>query len=247
MNWKVAILEDDPFQLKDLKETLSSVSNVEVVAWATGSVEFIIKLEESVPDFIITDINLNSDPSSGILVAHRLKLPVIFASGNNAAYLKDIESLKRENDLLVEHITKPIREEDLLKTVQRFIRDLSLRKSESNLWLKLGDNREKISISDIVYIGTDKNMGSESNNKVIYFANRKPEILVDFSFVRMAELGFDRTIFAQIHKSFVVNREHLSSYDLVQKTVKVSIVNAHGLSVEVLLPLSDNFRSQLTG
>ena len=108
MKWKVAILEDDQYQLKDLKETLSSLKEVEVVAWSTGSIEFMSKVAESFPDVIIVDINLNGDPASGIQVAHRLKLPVIFASGNNAAYLKDIEILKRDHDLLVDHITKPI-------------------------------------------------------------------------------------------------------------------------------------------
>lgn len=245
MAWKLAILEDDAFQLKDLKETLSSIKEVEVVAWATGSSEFINLVEENRPDFIVTDINLNSDPSSGILVAHRLKLPVIFASGNNAAYLKDIESLKRDHDLLVDHITKPIREEDLIKTVHRFLQDLSLRKAASSVWLKIGEQREKLSISDIVYIGTDKKQGSASNNKVIYFRNRKPEILVDFSFVRMPQLGFDMSAFVQIHKSFIINKEHFISYDLHLKSIKVKVHSETASIEEIHLPVSDNYRSHL--
>jgi DNA-binding LytR/AlgR family response regulator len=245
MKWKVAILEDDQYQLKDLKETLSSLKEVEVVAWSTGSIEFMSKVAESFPDVIIVDINLNGDPASGIQVAHRLKLPVIFASGNNAAYLKDIEILKRDHDLLVDHITKPIREEDLIKTVVRFLRDLSSRRSSDQIWLKLGEVKEKFDQAAIVYIGTDKNFGSESNNKVISFKDRNPGVLVDFSFVRMAEMGFDMTRFTQIHKSFIVNKDHLIAYDPVQKSIKVKACDETGNLKVVELPVSDNYSSLL--
>ena len=245
MKWKVAILEDDPYQLKDLKETLSLIPELDVVAWATGSQEFLEKVQNVRPDLIIVDINLNSDPSSGILVAHRLKLPVIFASGNNAAYLKDIEALKRDQDLPVDHITKPIREVDLMKTVDSFLRDLNIRRSVSYVWLKLGEIREKVQLSDIVYIAADKSHGSESNNKLICFTQRKPEVLIDFSFVRMAEHGFDMSRFVQIHKSFVVNKEHLFSYDPQNKVVRVKVSVGSDQFKEVELPVSDNYRQHL--
>jgi DNA-binding LytR/AlgR family response regulator len=245
MKWKVAILEDDIFQLKDLKETLTALPNIDVVSWSTGSLEFVSKVEESRPDMIIVDINLNGDPSSGILVAHRLRLPVLFASANNAAYLKDIESLKRDHDVLVDHITKPIREEDLIKTINRFVRDLTLRRSLSLIWLKLGESRQKIEQQDIVYIGTDKNFGSESNNKVIGFKNREKEVLIDFSFVKMHEMGFDMNLFMQIHKSFVVNRQHIQSYDSRLKIVKVYVFTKNGNIELTSLPVSDNYKDRL--
>jgi DNA-binding LytR/AlgR family response regulator len=247
MEYKVAILEDDPYQLKDLKETLTGIPKLKVTCWATGSIDFIKCVEADLPDFIIVDINLNGDPSSGILVANRLKLPVIFASGNNAAYLKDIETLKRDHDLLVEHITKPIREYDLMKTVSQFMRDLELRRSKAHIWLKLGDMREKIDQTDIIYIGTDKSLGSESNNKVIYFKNRKPGVLIDFSFVKMAQTGFDISLFKQIHKSFIVNKEEIVSFDSHSKTVHLKIQNESGLITEISLPVSDNYKQHLRG
>ena len=104
---------------------------------------------------------------------------------------------------------------------------------------------KKLSISDIVYIGTDKKQGSASNNKVIYFRNRKPEILVDFSFVRMPQLGFDMSAFVQIHKSFIINKEHFISYDLHLKSIKVKVLSETASIEEIHLPVSDNYRSHL--
>ena len=245
MRWKVALLEDDQFQLKDLKETLSTIPEIEVVAWATNSSDFLTKITDLSINFIIADINLNNDSSSGMQVAHRLKLPVIFASGNNAAYLKDIESLKREHDLLVDHLTKPIREEDLIITVKRFIRDLSIKHSSNQIWLKLGEVREKMDQSDIVFLCTDKNHGALSNNKLIYFRNRKPVVLVDFSFKNMVQSGFDQGRFIQIHKSYYVNKEQILKHNKSNKLVTVEALDERGLTTEFNLPVSTNYRDSL--
>ena len=99
MKLKVAILEDNPSLLKDHKQNLEATELVEVVAFATNSTDFLNNEKTSKADALLLDIDLGGGSSmNGLEVAYKLKLPVLFVSGHNAANLKEIEKLENEFD-----------------------------------------------------------------------------------------------------------------------------------------------------
>ncbi|MFN6013262.1 MAG: LytTR family transcriptional regulator DNA-binding domain-containing protein, partial [Flavobacteriales bacterium] len=55
---------------------------------------------------------------------------------------------------------------------------------------------------------------------------------------------FDVSLFTQIHKSFVVNKEEILRYDNHSKTIRVLVQNESGSIAEIDLPVSDNFKQQ---
>lgn len=121
MKLKIAILEDNPSLLKDHKQNLEATDLCEVVAFATNSNDFLNNEKTNISDALLLDIDLGGGSSmNGLDVAFKLKLPVLFVSGHNAAYLKDIEKLETEFDLIVDHITKPFTEKEFLKRHQNF-------------------------------------------------------------------------------------------------------------------------------
>lgn len=74
----------------------------------------------SQPELLFLDLNLGDSYVTGIEVAFQLNIPVLFVSSNTAQYSKEIEKLKREYHLCVDHITKPVTEQEFIKTPNVF-------------------------------------------------------------------------------------------------------------------------------
>jgi CheY-like chemotaxis protein len=243
---KVALLEDEKEQLKYRRQILIESGLVEVVAWATNSQEFREKVNESNANALLLDIDLGGDKMTGLEMAYELKLPVLFVSGHNAKNLKEIETLKRDFDLPVHHITKPFSDKDFIKSVGQFKSEIDTIINTKFIQLDIsGSRREKIAIDTIVCLCTDKANGAESNNKQIFFSDRKPEILVDFSFSKMEDKGFSKNQFLTIHKSFRVNAGKILCYKKDTHEVEVEVFKSPGKTEKKHLPVSENFRNDI--
>ncbi len=181
---------------------------------------------------------------TGLDIAFKLKLPVLFVSNENGRHIKDFESLKRDYDLIVDHITKPFSNEDFIKTVKLFIKDIYIRK-DSEFKLPKDKTKTGIPYESIVFISSDKMEGSESNNKMIYFNDRLPQKLIDFSFSSMEKNGFDPTNFIKIHRSFRVNKNNIKNIDKSKNTVVIVAYSSSGKIEEKHLPISENYRSEI--
>ena len=247
MKLKVAILEDNKELLKDLHGNLKASGLVEVVAWATNSDEFLEKVGLNKPEALVLDIDLGGDSMNGIDIAEKLRLPVLFASGKTRDFLSGIEELNINSNIPVEHISKPITLDKLKKILPKFIAEIETIRKSKFIYLDFGDTiNNEISVDSIVYLCADKANGAESNNKQIYFNNRKPETLIDFSFTKMEEKGFNKNIFIQIHRSFRVNVDKILNYNRITHEIEVSISNSAGKSERKLLAVSENYRNDVS-
>lgn len=242
---RVAILEDNKDQLKDRKLNLEENGLAKVVAWSTNSSDFIEKVNNEKPDALLLDIDLGNDSMTGLDVAYKLKLPVMFVSGNNDKKLKDIESLQREFDFPVEHITKPFTEKDFIKTATRFLKEVNEQLKAAFVYLDFKDVRKvKIAVGTIVYLESETGNSGASNNKRIYFTDHKPETLYDFSFSKMAELGFDTNLFVQTHKSFRINISKQKGYNN-NHTINLEVMNDLGKMEIKQIPVSENYQKPI--
>lgn len=240
---KAALLDDNKEQLQLNQQILENYGLVTVVSSCISSESFLTEVKNSQPEILFLDLNLGDSYMTGMEVAFELKLPVLFVSSNTAQYIKEIEKLKRDYDLCVDHITKPFTEAEFLKTTQRFLKEVEMFKKEEFIHLDFGaSKRNKIAINTIVYLSTDKNNGAESNNKQIHFTNRKPENLIDFSFSKMEEKGLLKSHFITIHKSFRVNSKHIKAYHKSTESVEVEVFNAHGKLESRHLQVSENYQ-----
>lgn len=243
MNLKVALLDDNKEQVQLNKEYLEKLGNVTVVAACYESQSFLKEVKITKPDVLVLDLNLGDSYMNGMEVAYELKLPVIFVSSNTAQYVKEMENLKREFSICVDHLTKPFSESDFKKTVSRFLTEVQFFANQEHVYLDLGkQKRNKISLDSIVYLAADKSSGSESNNKEIYFNNRNKELLIDFSFSRMEEKGLLKDKFITIHKSYRVNAKHIKCYHKKEEVIEVDIYTISGKLETKRLPVSENYQ-----
>lgn len=244
---KVAILEDSKQLLKDLKQNLEETDLVEVVAYATTSDEFLEKVAAAKPEALMLDIDLGGDSMNGLDIAHKLKLPVLFVSGKTKDFYQGIEDLNINSEISVEHISKPITIEKLKKILPKFINEISAMSKAKFVYLDFSESkRNKIAIDKIVFLETETGKSGLSNNKRIYFTDIKSEVLCDFSFTRMEEKGFSKNLFIQIHKSFRVNADKIIRYNKGTHEVEVEIFKSTGKTEIKNLPVSENFRSDVS-
>lgn len=246
MKLKVAILEDNKQLLKDLKQNLEETGLVEVEAWATNSDEFLEKVKQSNPDALLLDIDLGGDSMNGLDIANNLRLPVLFVSGKTEKFYQGIADHNLNSEYTVQYITKPITIEKLKKILPKFINEITALSKAQFVHLNFGDTgQNRISIDTIVCICTNKANGAESNNKQIFFTNRKPEILIDFSFSKMEEKGFSKNLFITTHKSFRVNAKNDWHYNKQTHEIEAKVFKSEGKTEIKLIPVSENFRNEV--
>lgn len=242
---KIALLDDNAEQLERNQRFLSTLP-VEVVTASLSAKAFLQEVKLSKPDVLVLDLNLGDSYMTGMEVAFELKLPVLFASSNTPEYVKEMERLKRDESLCVDHITKPFSETDFKKTLSRFLTEVQFFANQQHIYLDLGkQKRNKILLDSIVYLAADKSSGSESNNKEIYFNNRNKELLIDFSFTRMEEKGLLKSQFITIHKSYRVNINHIKHYCKKSENVAVEVFTSSGKLETKHLPVSENYQNLL--
>lgn len=243
---KAALLDDNKEQLQKNQQMLEKSGLVNVVSTCTSAQSFLEDIKHTDPEVLFLDLNLGDSYMTGMEVAFDQKLPVLFVSSNTGQYIKEIEMLKRDYDLCVDHITKPFTEQEFLKTTQRFLKEIDFFKKEQFIYLDFGSSkRNKIAIDSIVFLSSDKANGSESNNKQIHFTNRKSENLIDFSFTKMEEKGMLKAQFITIHKSFRVNINHIKSYNKKLETIDIEFFNSIGKLETKPLPVSENYQLDL--
>jgi len=241
--FKAAVLDDNKEQLQLNQQMLESIGRVEVVSSCASAKRFLEDVKTSQPEILFLDLNLGDSYMTGMEVAFQLKLPVMFVSSNTSQYIKEIERLKRDYDICVDHITKPFTEQEFIKTTQRFLNEIERFKKEEFIHLDFGaTKRDKIAINSIVYLSADKNNGSESNNKLIHFTNRIPENLIDFSFSKMEEKGLLSANFVTIHKSFRVNSKHIKAYHKSTESIEIEVFTSQGKLETKQLQVSENYQ-----
>lgn len=242
---KVAVLEDNKELLKDLLVNLKETNLVEVVFSATNSTEFLEKIPSSSVEALILDIELCNDSMSGIDVANKVKLPVLFVSGKSRDFIDRIEDLNLNHDFPIESIMKPTSQEKLNKILTKFINRINQAEKSAFVYLTFkGNKREKIDFSSIVYLESETGGSGESNNKKIFFTNRIPETLIDFSFRKMQEKGFDVTIFKTPNQSFRVNTTKIIRFN-ADHSIDVEAVNDMSLNPTIKnIKISENYRSE---
>jgi DNA-binding LytR/AlgR family response regulator len=248
IKYRVALLDDNKEQLSKNQKILEANNLATVVLACTRSEDFLEKIKTVEAEILFLDLNLGDSYMTGMEVAFELQIPVLFVSSNTAEYIKEIEKLKREYDLCVDHLTKPFTTEEFKKTTQRFLKEVSFFNKEEIVHLDFGNKKNnKIPINSIVFLSSDKQFGSESNNKLIHFNNNKPETLIDFSFTKMEEKGLTKTQFITIHKSLRVNRNHIQGFNSVDETIEVKVVDSNGTLIKKVLKVSDNYISNVKG
>lgn len=240
---RFAVAEKDALSLAKREAVLQELpDDVEVLFTATSKREFVKKLPqyEASIDALILEIEAGGQ-SVGLDMASELGKPVLFISKNISKYVADIEDL--EDDVkVVSHLTKPFTAERFRNRVTEFCKRIRVYNQVNEfVTLRVGRCCERFPASDIVFIrAAEKGAGAESNNKKVYFSNRPPLVVSDFSFKKIEEWNLSQNTFVRISKSMYVNSRQILSQK--PSMMQVKCCDDKGKIVSIWLQVSENFR-----
>lgn len=233
----IAILEDDEDQLHYLKEQISELQNFNVVFGETNTKDFKLKMVDSILDALILDIRYSGEDLSGIEIANKYKLPVLFISSYTNEFNSKIEDLDTQFEFIVERLRKPFNKEMLFKKLNVFYKNVITFESKSinstkNLFIKTESAlEEKIDFDSIVYIKTSED--SRDKDFILSTPPYKTKVKNKKITEILELLPYN---FTQINLSEILNLNH------IQRLIDKETVEVRVQEKPVLLNISNSYK-----
>lgn len=230
---KIGIVEDEVIIADHIANVLVKLG-YDVAEPANSFAEAIQMIEDERPDLLLLDIQLRGK-KDGIDLAIKIKddyqIPVIFLTAN--ADSATVDRAKKANPCT--YLLKPFTNEDLYAAIEICIHNFAATKPEKTsqnnfllnnaLFIKDGQLFIKVRFSEILYL--------ESEHVYVNVHTVGKAFLVRSSLHDYLQL-FDSNFFFRIHRSYVINLEHIQSIN-----AEYVIING------VTLPIGKSFRDQL--
>lgn len=222
---RAVIVEDEKYSVLNLQKTLQEYApDIEVVAVFSSGREALEKLPAVAFDLVFLDIQFNDDfDAFELLKAWKWDtLQVIFVTSYNDYALKAFKFNA------IDYVTKPIDKDDLLLAIEKAKQKI-FRKKELEQLLQTLDALHK---KQLIIKGQNETVFLPAEN-VLYLKAEKEYSIVHYLDTRQEqkELTTSRHLgyweneflefpFLRVHKSFLVNMEHIVSFG--GKNIKLS-------------------------
>ncbi len=237
---RILIVEDEFINMDLLKDYLLD-SNYEISGDAMNSQEAIDILDKFDTDLAILDINIKGD-KDGIWIAEQIRehyhIPFIFLS----AY-SDSPTLKRAGDTNpYGYLVKPFTRANVYSAVEIALRNFSKEKKTIHLPIENWVNESNLSITQSIFVKDNNLFKKIELSQIRYIQAYKNYLELQMErekvIIRSTLSKFYQVLpevyFQQVHRSFVVNLQHVDSL------ISTSLII--GLST---VPISKNFKAEL--
>ena len=218
MSYKFLIVEDDVLISEHLRSILQRMQH-QVLGICGSRSEAITCIQNERPDFALLDIRMHGK-DQGIEVAEYLKsigVPFIFITSFSDK--KTLQSAVKQQPK--GYILKPFSAEE----VEDVIRDCVKELKDDFVYIKESNGSTKVNHSDILWIQAD-------NVYIEIHTAQKKYVVREKLNVFLEDLPED--IFAKVHRSYVVNKEHIDRIE----------TNSIYLG-ETQIPVSKTYKSEL--
>ena len=199
------IIEDQPPAQRILKKYINDIDYLDLVNVFSNAVEAISFLNEESVDLIFLDIHLPKISGLDFLKSNAPNAHVILTTAFSEYALESYEYK------VLDYLLKPFSFQRLLKALSKIPREQKIVDStpishsipppqETSVFIKTGYEHIKVLIADILYIKSD------ADYTELITAQKKH--LSTFS-LRYWQDKFEQNNFCQIHKSYVINANHI--------------------------------------
>ena len=214
---KAILVDDEPDGIRTLKKMLEShCPNVEVAATCSNAASAKQELERIRPDVVFLDIQMPGKSGLDLLTEMPEKdFEVIFVTAHNEYMLQALQYSAAD------YLLKPVDEDRLIEAVQRVETRIQAEKKEWTETLmhnlnKAGSPSEMrlclptlkgfivVKLDDIFYCEAERSY-------TIFHLDGKKTVTVSKSLIEYDNL-LQETQFFRIHKSFLVNLNHIKEY-----------------------------------
>lgn len=211
-----AIIVDDE---KDAIETLSLLiknycPEVNILTSCNDVLSAYTKINELKPDLVFLDIDLGKKNSFELLnLFENIFFKIIFITGHNDFAIKAIKYSA------LDYLLKPVDTEEFIKAINKAKENLSLTENygllksiyknnqlSDKMILNSGSKHYIVNIADIMYCEAEKNYTT-------VYTTTGQKVLVSKPIIYFEEI-LNETVFFRVHKSYILNINHISSYSL---------------------------------
>jgi two-component system LytT family response regulator len=244
---KAIIVDDEPDGISLLKRMITlNCKQVEVVATCTSAIEGKQKAEELNPDLIFLDIQMPGKSGLEMLAEMNTDFEVIFVTAHNNYLLQALQFSAAD------YLLKPVDEDRLIEAVQRVEKKLLQKGDGSNMdtllynLQKAGTPNEMklciptlkgfvvLKLKDIIVCEAEKNY------TIIHLHGKKP-LIVSRSLLEY-ERTLEGTTFLRVHKTYLINLQHVSEYHRGEGGVAIM---SNGAEVEISRRKKELFLSKI--
>lgn len=226
MNLTCAIIDDEPLAVKLLENYVQRTPQTELVATYSGAVQAVPGLEEHPVDLIFCDIEmpeLNGLQFAKMIADTRSRIVFTTAYANYA-----LQGWKAD---ALDYLLKPVDYQDFLAAVQKarkwFARELPrLPDAADGFFVKSDYKLVLVRFSDILYVE-----GLKDYVKIYVTTDLRP--IISLISMRAVEAALPADHFMRIHRSFIVNVNHIGVIERGQ------IVFG-----DKMIPVSDSYRER---
>lgn len=228
------IIDDEPLALELLADNISKVENLRLVASCKSAAQAMQVLQEQQVDLMFCDIQMPGISGLQFVKSLTQKPLIIFVTAYDQFALDGFELD------VVDYLLKPVSFERFLKACNKATtlfeqakrQPESIDKARKYIFLYADYNLIKVNHDDITYIE-----GLKDYVKIYLTNGRKP--LISRITIKSLESQLPATNFFRVHKSYIVNMEHVHS--IRKGRIKIA---------DVEIPFSESFKevvSRMTG
>ena len=230
-NLKILIVEDEPLYAIEVEQMVDELG-YEPIGPIDNGKEVIEHLKQSIPDLILMDISIKGD-MDGIELASKINtknIPIIFLTSHD-----DREKFEEAKAVGMEaYLTKPFNQ----FTLQSII-ETALAKNENaeesldemilkdSVFVKRNNKLQRVKFTEILFIQ------AEGNYVEIVTESKKYAFKIS---LRRIKERIPNVNFAQVHRNYLANLEHLSDIDLSANKIQIK---------EHKLPIGGRFKDDL--
>jgi two-component system, LytTR family, response regulator len=225
---RILIVDDEPHARENLKMLLQEhCTDVMVVGLAGSANEARKAIEETSPDALLLDIKMPGEDGFGLLrsIADK-QIPAVFITAYNEFA---IQAFKQN---AVDYVEKPVDPDDLKRAIGKLRKLIgnteaaqrhagaieSLLKDPSSplstrLAVPARDGLSLIKHEDILYL--------EASDSYTTLHLREGKRTVSSKHIRLFETNLDPKKFCRVHKSYIINLEHLKGFSRAEGNMAV--------------------------
>lgn len=232
MNLKTIIIDDEPLARQRIQRLLQPYEIIEIIAEAANGKEGLELINDLNPDLIFLDIEMPLLNGFEMLAQSTKQPKVVFTTAYDQYAIKAFE----ENS--IDYLLKPIEKDRLEKTIaklqtagfkqsdnfqhlQLLLEQLKPQKEIRTLTVKIGDKILLVKLDDIFHI--------EAEDKYVFLRTIDgSSYLTDFTITSLDEKLTAN--FVRIHRSSIINTDHIKEIRKSFNGVFVFCMNNHGNS-----------------
>ncbi len=219
---KVLIVEDEPLYAGQLEMLVLELGYLPLAKVSSGDMA-IDMVQATQPDLLLMDINIDGDKDgieTAAIIHKTHNIPVIFITS-----MQDDATFERAKSAApYAFITKPFSAKKLQRTIELAIARMQPQQEKDNsawaddilvndsFYIKVKNTLEKVTLTDIQWIEV-------VNRDCIMHTIEKP-LTVRISLTELIA-KLPEEFFLQVHRSFIVNINHIASVDLTNNRITI--------------------------